>query len=110
MEFFSYHGCFEEEQIIGNKFLVSIDIETDFSKAAINDNLEDTINYQSVYNIINKEMTTASKLLENTAYRIINKLFETFNQIQVINIIISKLNPPIGGKVEKVSIRMKTYR
>ena len=52
MEFFAHHGCFEEERIIGNKFLVNFWAETDLSVPARTDDIRDALNYQEVYNII----------------------------------------------------------
>ncbi|MEF9931590.1 MAG: dihydroneopterin aldolase, partial [Bacteroidales bacterium] len=71
MEFFAHHGCFSEEQIIGNKFIVNFWAETDFSKPCESDNIEDALNYQEVYNIIRAEMKKKSHLLEHVAKRIL---------------------------------------
>jgi dihydroneopterin aldolase len=51
MEFWAYHGCFTEEQVIGTRFMIDLYLETDTSKAELSDNLNDTINYQSVYKV-----------------------------------------------------------
>ncbi|MDP4265852.1 MAG: dihydroneopterin aldolase [Bacteroidota bacterium] len=106
MEFYSYHGCFKEEKIIGNKFIVSIDMETDFNKSALEDDINLTVNYQTVYEIIKREMDIKSNIIENVAKRIINSIFDEFKMIKYINLVVSKLNPPIGGKIEKVSVRI----
>ncbi len=108
MEFYAYHGHFKEEQVVGNKFLVNIDIKTDISKAAQTDKLEDTLNYQAVYDIIKKQMETSSSLLEHVANRIMDALYEAFEEnIQKIILRVSKLNPPLGGKIKRVSISLE---
>ena len=56
MEFFAYHGCFEEEQIIGNRFMVDIYLEVSTDLAEHSDNLAQTVNYQRVYEVIKKEI------------------------------------------------------
>ena len=109
MEFFAYHGCFAEEQIIGNRFIVNLTIETDTSAAELSDHLHDTVNYQAVYSIVKKEMAIKSKLLEHVARRILDHLALKFPQITSSRIKISKMNPPVGGKVEKVSIQLKGH-
>lgn len=107
MEFYAYHGHFKEEQIVGNKFLVSLEIETNMDNAALSDNLIDALNYQRAYEIIKKEMQIKSHLLENIAKRILDALYNEFNdKIIRSEVKISKLNPPVGGKVEKVSIKL----
>ena len=107
MEFYAYHGHFEEEQIVGGQFIIDLIIDTDIEKAAFSDLLEDALDYQSVYHDIKEEMKIKSYLLENIAARISNRLFENYNSITFIELTISKLNPPIGGKVNKVSVRME---
>jgi len=103
MEFFAYHGCFHEEQIIGTTFLVDLELEVDTSKAEQSDHLEDTINYQIVYGLIRHEMEQKSQLLENIAHRILDSVKTTFPEISSARVKISKVNPPLGGKVKQVT-------
>jgi len=110
MEFFAYHGCFKEEQIIGTRFTVDLFMETDTQKAEVTDNLAKTVNYQAVYRLVAKEMTVKSNLLENVARRILNRLALEYPQITAFRIKISKMNPPVGGKVEKVSVELNSHK
>lgn len=104
MEFFSYHGCFTEEQIIGTRFIIDLRFETDTSFAEISDNLKQTINYQTVYKLVKNEMDIKSHLLEHVARRILKVVMNAFPEIKSANIKVSKLNPPLGGKIDKVSV------
>jgi len=106
MEFYAYHGHFAEEQIVGNLFIVDLTLFTDCAKAAKSDNLTDALNYQSVYLIVKEEMQIKSHLLEHVAGRILDRLYDSFESIEKAKVKISKLNPPIGGQVEKVSITL----
>lgn len=106
MEFHAFHGCLEHEQINGNTFLVTVTMEIDTIKAEISDELEDTLNYKLVYDTVKSEMEKPSKLIENVAYRIKMTLLENFPQIRKLKVKLSKLNPPLGGKSEKVSIEL----
>jgi dihydroneopterin aldolase len=107
MEFFAYHGCFEEEQLIGNKFIVDVSFETNTASAEQSDKLSDTVNYQQVYQLVQKEMEHTSKLLEHLARRIATALQTGFPEITDLKVKVSKMNPPIGGKVDKVSVCLK---
>jgi 7,8-dihydroneopterin aldolase/epimerase/oxygenase len=104
MKFYAFHGHFEAERIVGNHFQVDIRLKTDCSKAAVSDNLNDTLNYQEVYLLVKSEMGKTSSLLENVAQRILDLLFEKFPQTKKAKIKVSKLNPPMGGEIEKVSV------
>jgi dihydroneopterin aldolase len=106
MEFFAYHGCFKEEQIIGTKFRVDLTIEANVDEAATNDDLHLTINYLSVYQMIKKQMEIKSKLLENVGKRILDELYVQFPGVIKAEVKVSKLNPPLGGKLDSVSLTL----
>jgi dihydroneopterin aldolase len=108
MEFFAHHGCFKEEQIIGTKFNIDFFCEADTSEAEKKDDLNKTVNYQSIYLLIQQEMDKKSKLLEHVAHRILKKIMKTFPQIEVAEIKIAKLNPPVGGKVDRVCVALSS--
>ncbi len=99
MEFFAHHGCFSEEQIIGNKFIVNFRAETDLLKPSATDNINDALNYQEVYNIIREEMGKKSHLLEHVAGRILSAVKTKYPYIKSAQVSIDKLNPPLGGLV-----------
>jgi dihydroneopterin aldolase len=106
MKFYAFHGHFESEQVVGNDFEVNLKIETDCEKASVSDNLDDALNYQTAYKIIKKEMEIPSHLLENVSKRILDSLYREFSSIKKAEIKISKMNPPMGGEIEKVSVTM----
>ncbi|MCD4747587.1 MAG: dihydroneopterin aldolase [Bacteroidales bacterium] len=108
MEFFSHHGCFKEEQIIGTKFIVDFYFETDTTVAEEQDDISKTVNYQAVYSLIKDEMNIKSRLLENIARRILNSICKAFPLIEGADVKISKINPQMGGKIEKVSVTLST--
>jgi len=104
MEFFSNHGCFEEEQIIGNRFVVNLCVEGDFSAAAQSDSIEDAVDYQALYGIVKSEMDKPSHLLENVASRILKGIKAKFPSLSKIRVTIDKINPPLGGKLYASSV------
>jgi dihydroneopterin aldolase len=106
MEFYAYHGHFIEEQVVGNKFIVYAAIETNCTFAGYSDKLDDALDYQKVYYLIKKEMDQSSYLLENICTRILDQLYSNFKSINKATIKVSKLNPPMGGQIKKVSITM----
>ena len=107
MEFYAFHGHFKEEQIVGNKFLVDLTIETDMQKPRESDNLRDAVNYQKAYQIVKDEMEKKSHLLEHIAGRILDALYSEMSGIKKATIKVSKMNPPMGGKIGSVSVIME---
>ena len=106
MQFYAHHGCFKEEQTIGNKFIVNFWAETDMTIPAKTDNIEDALNYQEVYNIISAQMKIQSHLLETVARRILDAIQEKFAYIENAQVQIDKLNPPLGGQVYASRVTM----
>jgi dihydroneopterin aldolase len=104
MEFYSFHGHFKEERIVGNKFLVDLIIETDMTLPAKSDNLKDAVNYQRAYDIVKSQMEIKSHLLEHIAGRIAEAIYSEMEGIKKITVKVSKMNPPMGGKIGSVSV------
>jgi len=107
MEFYSFHGHFKEERIVGNKFLVNLTIETDMKTPAESDNLKDAVNYQRVYEIVKQQMEMKSHLLEHIAGRILDAIYSEMKGITKAIVTVSKMNPPMGGKIGSVSVIME---
>jgi len=110
MEFYSYHGHYEEERIVGNRFIVDLSMETDCRKASISDKLKDALDYQKAYDVIKEEMKEKSYLLEHIAGRILDALFINFDELEKAEVKVSKLNPPMGGKIRAVSVTLSRQK
>ena len=106
MEFYAFHGHFKEEQIVGNKFLIDLTIDTDLSPAAKSDRLGDAADYQVAYRVVKEEMGKKSNMLENIAARILDSLYAKMDNIDKATIRIRKMNPPMGGHIGSVGIVM----
>lgn len=104
MEFYAFHGCYHEEQIVGNRFLVDLKFEVDIEKAAKSDDINEAVSYLDVYEIVKIEMMIHSDILENVTDRIINAIKIKFPAILCGVVKVSKCNPPLGGNIEKVSV------
>lgn len=104
---YAYHGCLEEEARIGCNYIVDVVMETDFSEAAKNDDLSKTIDYVTVYNIVKIQMAIRSKLIEQVGQRIVDELKKQLDGLRSLEVKVTKLNPPMNGNVEKVSIIIK---
>jgi len=104
MAFYAFHGCFEEEQTIGTRFLLDLSFDYDTKHAEITDKLSSTIDYQDVYKTVKTEMMLPSKLLEHVGRRIVDAVKFKYVGVKNISLKISKCNPPLGGQIGKVSI------
>ncbi len=101
---YSYHGCLAEEASIGQTYLVSVEMKLDFSEAANNDDLSKTIDYCDINRIVEEEMAIRSKLIEHVGQRILNRFKNELLIMESATVEIKKINPPINGNVESVSV------
>ncbi|MES2396666.1 MAG: dihydroneopterin aldolase [Bacteroidota bacterium] len=101
---YAYHGCLKEESLIGCHYIVDVSMETDFAEAALTDDLNKTIDYVIVYDIVKKQMAIRSNLIEQVGQRIVNEIKKEFSALKRLEVKVSKLNPPMNGNVEKVSV------
>lgn len=106
MKFHAKHGYYEEEQEKGGNYIVDVYINADLSKAGKSDKLEDTINYEIIHAITKEVMTESKYLIEHIAYQIIEKIIETIKTMDSIRVKVSKLDPPLKGKVEKTTVEL----
>ena len=100
MQFYAYHGVLEQETKVGNNYVVNICMTADLLRACETDNVDDTISYAVVFNLVKTEMEQPSKLLEHVAMRIYKSIKSTFPQITTLEVRLAKKNPPIRGEVK----------
>ncbi len=93
------HGFFEEEHLMGNEFSIDVEVEASIAGAAQNDDLGGTVNYATIYYLIQAEMKKPTQLLEALAYRMGNRILNQFDSVSSVKLRLRKLNPPLGGKV-----------
>lgn len=102
----AFHGVLPQEKILGNDFIINVEIHADLQLAAQSDRLEDTINYALVNDIIHTEMAIPSQLLEHVLSRIILNLKHKFPEITLLKIKLTKTNPPMKGEMKGVSVEI----
>lgn len=107
MEFRAYHGCYDLEQMVGNRFNVGLVITAHLGEVAEQDAVELAVNYLTVYEVVREQMRVTQRTIERVAQNIIVAVKERFPQIVEVECTVSKLAPPLGGKVGAVSVTLK---
>lgn len=95
----AYHGCLEEEGRIGGKYRIDIKALADFSECADSDDLNKTVDYVVVFDLVKEEMAIRSKLIETVAKRIALKLQAQYTWVSEWEVSLTKYNPPVGGSL-----------
>lgn len=107
IQLYAFHGCLEEEELIGGNYQVDVKIITDFTEAALVDDLTKTVDYVTVNEIVEEEMAIRSKLIEHVGLRILNRLKKEIKHPASYTVRIVKISPPINGDVNNVAVELE---
>jgi dihydroneopterin aldolase len=111
LRFYAFHGVLPQEKSVGAYFILNICVKVDVERAALTDELSDTVSYADIYQIAKEEMQVTSKLLEHVAGRICKRLYQEFSSVEAVDITIEKENAPIGtGAQGLAGITLHTIR
>ena len=103
---YAYHGCLEQEAQIGSWYGVDVTVWADFVTSIKSDRLADTIDYVRLNQIVKDQMAIRSQLLEHVAGRILQTIKTEFQGVISLEVEVAKINPPIGGDVAQVSVKI----
>ncbi len=106
VRFHAFHGVMPQEQTVGQDYLVSVRCGVDISAAMKEDRLENTLNYAELYQLVAKEMSVPSKLIEHVAGRMAEAICNAFPQVESLDLTITKQNPPMGGDCQGAGVEV----
>jgi 7,8-dihydroneopterin aldolase/epimerase/oxygenase len=107
---YAFHGCLPQETAIGTDYRVDLWVWGDLTRSKKSDDLSDTVDYVRLHAIVAREMAQPSKLLEHVVQRILQSIWAEEPQVSSAKVRVEKLNPPIGGDVQGVSITVKEHK
>lgn len=107
MEFRAFHGCYDLEQRVGNRFNVELTITAELGSVAEHDAVEEAVNYLEVYRTVRTQMGRTQRTIERVASNIIGALREQFPAIRHVRCTVEKIAPPLGGKVARVGVTLE---
>ena len=109
--FYGYHGNMHEERNLGGRFHVDVELKTDFSRASETDDLHNTVNYETVYTLIQDIMTSEKhRLLETIAERIASVILETWPVVESVVVKVRKPGVPLKGVIDYVEVEIDEQR
>ena len=107
---YAYHGCMDEEGVIGSDYSVYVEVNTDLTLSSKTDKLADTVDYVAISRIVQEQMAIRSKLIEHVAQRILDQLLTELPTIEEALVVVVKHKAPIQGDVQRVSVEMRAKR
>lgn len=106
MDFHAFHGCYELERLTGSHFEVRLRITAPLGRVAADDSVAEAVNYLTVYEVVAAQMRITQHTIERVAQNIIVAVRARFPQIGSVECRVTKLAPPLGGKVQRVSVTL----
>lgn len=106
MKFYAFHGYYEFERRVGNNFELDV-VATISMNEDPNDRIENTLNYEEIYKISQSYMQKKYLLLESLAFDIAHDIKSQHPIVQDVEVKLSKLKPPVGGKVDRAVVSIK---
>lgn len=107
MEFRALHGCYELERKVGNRFTVDLALTAELGDVAVRDDVTLAVNYLTVYEIVREQMRVTQHTIERVAMNVIEALYAAFPQLRHVQCTVAKLAPPLGGKLDRVSVTLE---
>lgn len=106
VRFHAFHGVMPQERKVGADFTVSLRVGVNLSLPAESDDVADTLNYATLYEVVKQQMEIPSQLLEHVAGRVGKTVMDTFPQVTGVDVTLTKLNPPMGADCEGASVEL----
>lgn len=105
----AFHGVYEQERVVGNDYVVNVCVDYPLEKACQSDDVNDTLNYASLVDIVKLEMNIPSNLLEHVAGRIIDAVFAKYDEAEAVEIDIRKIGAPMSADFDGAGIKVKRF-
>lgn len=109
MRLHAYHGVLEQERVVGNDYEVTLRVDYPFDAALVSDDLNDTISYAHLSEIVKQQMAVPSKLVEHVAGRIINAVRQNYPDTLYIYIKVKKIAPPMGVDCDGAGVEVEMH-
>jgi len=110
VRFHAFHGVLPQERKVGAEYTVSLRVGANLSLAVDHDAVDVTIDYSTLYELVRREMSIPSELLEHVAGRIARTVFDHYPQALTVDVDVTKLNPPMGADCAGAGVELHLKR
>ena len=100
---FGYHGHLSEEAVLGGHFVINVWVEVDTSEVEKTDDLNHTVDYVKIIDIVKEQMAIRADMIEVPAKRIVDAILP-LNKVQKVTVEVEKVLPPIDASFDKISV------
>jgi dihydroneopterin aldolase len=107
---FAYHGHLPEEAVLGGHFIVNVWVTSDTCEVEKTDDLNDTVDYVKIIEVVKEQMAIRADMIEVPAKRIVDVILSLNNKVQKVKVELEKSQPPIAAEFDKISVTIKGER
>jgi dihydroneopterin aldolase len=108
---FGYHGLFDHERRDGQDFYVDVVLELDLTAASTSDQIDDTVNYGAISELVVQEITSNPvNLIEKLAGRIAIRILKEHLKIVVVNVTVHKPQAPVDAQLKDIAVQVTRKR
>ena len=107
---FAYHGHLPEEAVLGGHFIVNVWVTADTCEVEKTDDLNDTVDYVKIIEVVKEQMAIRADMIEVPAKRIVDVILSLNNKVQKVKVELEKSQPPIAAEFDKISVTIKGER
>jgi 7,8-dihydroneopterin aldolase/epimerase/oxygenase len=105
------HGVMEHETVIGQRFIIDLELSADLSESSQTDRLVDTVSYSSVVTIASAAFKDVNyKLLERAAGAVADAILAAFARVDAVKVTVHKPHAPIAAIFEDVGVILTRTR
>ena len=106
VRFRALHGVLPQERRVGGDYTLTLRVGFDVSRAVQSDDVADTLNYATLYEMARQEMAIPSRLLEHVAGRIGQRVLSEWPEVTTVDLTLTKDNPPMGADCDGASVEL----
>jgi len=111
LEVYGHHGVLAEERVLGQRLVFKVRLTMDECRGAQTDEVDDTIDYTEVIDVITEVATVDSySLLERLAQVIAETVLARFSTLDKIWVQVSKPQPPVACALASVGAEFELTR
>jgi len=100
---FAYHGHLPEEAKLGGHFIVNVWVTVDTSEVEKTDDLNHTVDYVKIIEIVQEQMSVRANMIEVPAKKIVDAILP-LQKVQKVKVEVQKIQPPINATFDKISV------
>ena len=111
LQLYAFHGVMESAKLHGQPFFIDLTAEANLNRVAVNDNIDETVNYAQLIRVVQNVFTSAKfNTIERAAQVICDAVLRNYPLVKRVNVVVKKPQAPVSCNVEYVAVELERSR